>query len=96
MTGGLALPRDWLVQGLYGKESAALGILLPALKPWLNTAKFCALFLAATVAALLPGNTIRRMETFRPTFWRTALLSLGTAWSILSFTGVVSFIYSNF
>ena len=23
-------------------------------------------------------------------------LSLGTAWSILSFTGVVSFIYSNF
>ena len=96
VTGGLALPRDWLVQGLYGKESAALGILLPGLKPWLNTAKFCALFLAGTVAALLPGNTIRRMDAFRPTFWRTALLSLGTAWSILSFTGVVSFIYSNF
>lgn len=96
VTGGLALPRDWLVQGLYGKESAALGILLPALKPWLNTAKFCALFLAAAVAALLPGNTIRRMDAFRPRWWRTALLSLGTAWSILSFTGVVSFIYSNF
>ena len=96
VTGGLALPRDWLVQGLYGKESAALGILLPGLKPWLNTAKFCALFLAGTVAALLPGNTIRRMDAFRPRWWRTALLSLGTAWSILSFTGVVSFIYSNF
>lgn len=94
--GGFALPRDWLVQGLYGKESAALGILLPALKPWLNTAKFCALFLAAAVAALLPGNTIRRMDAFRPTAWRAALLSLGAAWSILSFTGVVSFIYSNF
>ena len=74
----------------------AVFILLPALKPWLNTAKFCALFLAAAVAALLPGNTIRRMDAFRPRWWRTALLSLGTAWSILSFTGVVSFIYSNF
>ena len=48
------------------------------------------------MAALLPGNTIRRMDAYRPRWWRTALLSLGTAWSILSFTGVVSFIYSNF
>ena len=48
------------------------------------------------LAALLPGNTVHRMETFRPTVWRAVLLSLGAAWSILSFTGVVSFIYSNF
>ena len=96
LTGGLALPGDWLTQGLFDRESAALGILLPALKPWLGPVMLCALFLAATAAALLPGNTIRRMDTFRPTPWRAVLLSLGTAWSILSFTGVVRFIYSNF
>ena len=96
VTGGLAWSGDWLGTALFEKEGAALGILLPGLSPWLDRLKLAALLAAGTVAALLPGNTIRRMETFRPTAWRAALLSLGAAWSILSFTGVVSFIYRNF
>ena len=96
LTGGILKPEDWLVDNLFRREGAAVAILLPALEPWLNRLKLGLLFLAGTVAALLPGNTIRRMDTFRPTLWRALLLSLGSAWAILSFTGVGNFLYSNF
>ena len=48
------------------------------------------------VAVLWPRNVIDRMDTFRPTFWRGLGLAVLTAWSILSFTGITTFIYSNF
>ncbi len=48
------------------------------------------------LAALWPRNVIRQMDTFRPN-WRSGLYVLAwTVWAILSFTGVVTFIYSNF
>lgn len=96
LTGGLLKPEDWLVDNLFRREGAAVSILLPALEPWLNRLKLGLLFLAGSAAALLPGNTIRRMDTFRPTLWRALALSLGSAWAILSFTGVGNFLYSNF
>jgi len=54
------------------------------------------LFGGGLLASLPAGNTIRRMEGFHPTFWRAALLCVLMVWSILSFNGVATFIYSNF
>ena len=51
---------------------------------------------AAMLAALWPHNAIRRMEDFKPAPGRAVVLALLTAWSVLSFTGVTTFIYSNF
>jgi D-alanyl-lipoteichoic acid acyltransferase DltB (MBOAT superfamily) len=89
-------PADWLMEGVFAKEAAALGMLFPDLIPWVSPALTFALFALAALAALWPRNTARRMETFPPTPWRAAALALLTAWSVLSFTGVTTFIYSNF
>ena len=89
-------PADWLMEGVFAKEAAALGMLFPDLIPWVSPALSFALFALAALAALWPRNTARRMETFPPAPWRAAALALLTAWSVLSFTGVTTFIYSNF
>ena len=54
------------------------------------------LFPVALLTALWPRNTVRQMEVFRPTVRSCLTTALLAAWSILSFTGVVTFIYSNF
>lgn len=51
---------------------------------------------AGLLTALWPRNTVRQMEVFRPTVRSCLTTALLAAWSILSFTGVVTFIYSNF
>ena len=89
-------PADWLMEGVFAKEAAALDMLFPDLIPWVSPALTFALFALAALAALWPRNTARRMETFPPAPWRAAALALLTAWSVLSFTGVTTFIYSNF
>ena len=48
------------------------------------------------VIALWPRNTIRQMDRFKPTFWRGAVLFVLAMWSVLSFSGITQFIYSNF
>ena len=89
-------PADWLTKGVFTKEAEALGMLLPAARPWIGPALAYGLLAAALLAALWPHNAQRRMDDFRPTPWRAAVLALLLAWSILSFTGVTTFIYSNF
>jgi D-alanyl-lipoteichoic acid acyltransferase DltB (MBOAT superfamily) len=96
VSGGLAKPQPWLLERLLTSEVSAVKILLPALTPWCNILLITGLYGVGLLAVLLPGNTIRRMDTFRPTFLRALALSLLLAWSILSFTGITSFIYSNF
>ena len=54
------------------------------------------LFAAALPAALWPRNAAGQMDNFKPVLWRAVVLALLTAWSVLSFTGVTTFIYSNF
>ena len=54
------------------------------------------LFAAAMTAALWPRNAVRQMDAFQPTAHRAVVLALLMAWSVLSFTGVTTFIYSNF
>mgnify|MGYP000417993349 CR=1 FL=1 len=96
VTGGLAQPEPWLLEDLFAEEISAVQMLVPAFTPWENILCLAALYGAGMAAALWPRNVIRRMEDFRPTLWRAAGLTVLTAWCVLSFTGVTTFIYSNF
>lgn len=89
-------PAAWLMEGAFAKEAEALGIVLPAARAWAGPVLTGALFAAALAGVLWPRNTAERMENFPPTAWRCVLLAGLAAWSILSFTGVTTFIYSNF
>jgi len=89
-------PADWLTEGIFAKEAKALGIVLPMVRPWIGGVLAWALFAAALPAALWPHNAAKRMDDFKPTAWRALALAVLMAWSVLSFTGVTTFIYSNF
>ena len=96
VTGGFAKPAAWLLEGLFAEETSAVQMLIPAFTPWKTILRVVLLYGAGMVAVLWPRNTIRRMEDFRPTLWRGAALTVLTLWCVLSFTGVTTFIYSNF
>ena len=51
---------------------------------------------AGLAAALWPRNVQERMDAFRPTVRLGLGLGLLTLWCVLSFSGVTTFIYSNF
>ena len=89
-------PKEWLLTNVFKKEASALGILLPAAKPWAGALLTYSLFAAALVVVFWPRNAVRQMDAFKPTFWRALGMAALAAWSILSFTGVTTFIYSNF
>lgn len=91
-----APPGDWLLAGLFTTETGAVELLAPALTPWMVLARWLVLYGAGMTVALWPRNAIAQMDTFRPTAWRAALLAAAMAWAVLSFTGVTTFIYSNF
>ena len=91
--GGLRL---WLAKGLFARELSALLILFPKMEPYTVYLRVGTVLMVSLLAALWPRNVIRQMDAFRPD-WRSCLYVLVlAAWSILSFTGVVTFIYSNF
>lgn len=92
----LRRPADWLMEGVFSKEAAALRILLPGMTPWIDVILTLALFGAAALAAFWPRGAAEAMEDFKPALWRGAVLAALSAWAILSFTGVTTFIYSNF
>ena len=95
----MSLPGTWLLEGAFARETAAIALLVPGLDPaWISWGKGLVLFGAACAAALLPARSAaRRMEDFvPPSAWRTALLALAMGWAVLSFTGITTFIYSNF
>ena len=96
LTGGFAKPEPWLVENLFSKEISALDLLLPALHPWLNILRITGLYGAGLLAALWPRNVQERMDAFRPTVRLGLGLGVLTLWCVLSFTGVTTFIYSNF
>ena len=94
-TGGFGDAFGWLAKGVLPSESAALG-LLPGLGGRGELICMALVFAAALMAAVKPGNTMGRMETFRPTAARCALCCGLLAWAALSFSGVTAFIYANF
>ncbi len=81
---------------VFAKEAKAFGMVFPALRAWTAPVLTYGLFAAALLAALWPRNAVGQMDHFKPAFWRAAVLALLAAWSVLSFTGVTTFIYSNF
>ena len=89
-------PAEWLMADVFAKEAKAFGMVFPALRGWTAPALAYGLFAAALTAALWPRNAVGQMDHFKPAFWRAAVLALLAAWSVLSFTGVATFIYSNF
>jgi len=92
---GLSLPT--LAAGLFPKERAALQLLRPDMAPKLNALLVSVLYGAGAAVALYPRSAARDMEEGRCFgFLRCALLAVAAAWAILSFTGVTTFIYSNF
>lgn len=96
VTGGMGGLRVWLVKGLFAREISALLILFPGLEAATIYLRVGAVLGIGLIAALSPRNVIQQMEDFRPN-WRTGLyVALLAVWSILSFTGVVTFIYANF
>lgn len=94
--GGLRSPSAKLLGSILPNEAAAFGTLLPALEPWTGPLLASLIFGASVLLALWPRNTAESMEHFKPTAWRCAALAALAAWSVLSFTGVATFIYSNF
>ena len=96
MTGGLAMPEAWLVEGLFSKETGALRMLLPVLTPWENALRLLALYGAGLAAALWPRTVQARMNDFQPSVRLGIGLGVLMLWCVLSFSGVTTFIYSNF
>ena len=96
VTGGPGGIRLWLVKGLFAREISALLILFPGMEPFTVYLRVGAVLGIGLLAALWPRNVIRQMDDFRPNRRSCLYASLLAVWSILSFTGVVTFIYSNF
>ena len=96
VTGGLAMPESWLLKDLFAKETGAIQILIPALKYKMNILRVVLLYGIGMAVALLPRNAVAQMESFHPKWWQGVGLVVLTAWSVLSFTGITTFIYSNF
>lgn len=94
--GGWGLPESWLLEGFLTSEREALLILAPALAEPLSWLALAGLYGAGALASVLPGNTVRRMDSFRPALWQGLALAGLTAWCVLSFSGITTFIYSNF
>ena len=96
LTGGWSGPEAWLMEGLFEKEIAALARLIPQAWRFFTPGRLLLLYGGALTAVLWPRNTAGEMDRFRPGLLRGAALAALTAWAILSFTGVTTFIYSNF
>ena len=87
---------DTLTAGVLESELTAVKTLLPMLSGALPALMLAFLLAAGLLVSLWPRNTIRRMEDFRPSVWRGAVCAGLLVWSVLSFSGVTTFIYSNF
>ena len=85
-----------LTAGVLESEMTALRTLFPALSGILPELALAGLLAAGGTAALWPRSIQERMEDFRPTVWRGACCGVLLVWSVLSFSGVATFIYSNF
>lgn len=96
VSGVVAMPGVWLFYGMLGAERNAMALLVPGLATHAAAVLAAVVYGVGVLAVLLPGNTVRRMDTLRPTVWNCAAVCLLLALSALSFTGITTFIYSNF
>lgn len=92
----LYLPASWLGEGMFYTELEAAAFFFPALRELWGTLVPLALLGIGLVVSLLPGNCQRDLRDFRPTVWKTLLTAVLLTAALFSFTGVSTFIYSNF
>lgn len=96
VTGGIGGIPLWLAKGLFARELSALLILIPKIEPYTVYLRVGAVLGISLLAVLWPRNVIRQMDAFRPNWRVDCMCWCWRRGSILSFTGVVTFIYSNF
>ena len=96
VTGGWGIPLEALASGVLDSEVTAIGTLLPALEHAMPGLVLAALLGVGLVVSLWPKNTIQKMEEFRPNVGTAVLCAVLLVWALLSFSGVATFIYSNF
>ncbi|MGM9619150.1 MAG: MBOAT family O-acyltransferase [Oscillospiraceae bacterium] len=92
----LYLPAEWLGHDMLYTELEAVAFFFPAVRELWGSLVPLGYLGAGLLVALLPGNCQRTLENFRPTVWKTLLTAVLLTMSLLSFTGVSTFIYSNF
>ena len=92
----LFMPADWLSSELFTTEKEAVFFLLPAAKELWGSIVTLALLALGLIFSLLKRNTQVVLADFRPGFFRALLTVVLLTWSILSFSGVSSFLYVNF
>ncbi|MGM9661966.1 MAG: MBOAT family O-acyltransferase [Oscillospiraceae bacterium] len=92
----LGLPAAWLGEGMLSTELEAAAFFFPAVRELWGTLAPLGYLALGLLAALLPGNTQRELENFRPTVWKTLLTGALLTLSLFSFSGVSTFLYSNF
>ncbi len=92
---GAELPAAWLTEGLLEREFQIVRLLLPQWESLIMGVVLAALYAAGLLAVLYPRKLSHRLEG-RFGVLRSALLAAASAWAILSFNGVATFIYSNF
>ncbi len=96
LTGGGTVGVAALSVGVLESEVNVVTTLLPRLTDAVALLLPALLLAAGGVVSLWPRNTIRSMEDFRPTLRSALALAVLTVWAVLSFSGVTTFIYSNF
>jgi len=96
LTGGGEVGFAALSAGVFESEMNALTAVLPMLTGPMTRLLPAALVAVGGVVVLWPRNTIQKMEEFRPTLLSAILLAGLMLWAVLSFSGVTTFIYSNF
>lgn len=90
------LPASWLGEGMLATEQRALVYLFPQIEAAWGSAVVLAFLLIGVVVAMLPHNCQRKVEHFYPTWQKTVLTAALLTLSLLSFTGVSTFLYVNF
>ena len=96
VTGGWELPLVQLASGVLDSEATALGTLLALPDAALSGLILSTLLAGGLVVSFWPKNTIQKMEEFRPNALSAVVCGGLLVWAILSFSGVATFIYSNF
>ena len=85
-----------LSAGVFESEMNAVTTLLPAAGTVAELLLPVSLLAVGTVVCLWPRTVLQKMEDFRPTLLSAAVLAVLMLWAVLSFSGVTTFIYSNF
>ena len=96
VTGGGGLMLTQLSVGVLESEVNAAQTLLPLLAQRIPGLAVLVLLAVGMVVALWPKTVLQKMEEFRPRAIHAALCGILLVWAVLSFSGVTTFIYSNF